>query len=198
MQTQASFAYSSSRLPHTPINRDLRRVKTCVNSYTSSCLRGLSRTASVLLVRGAAKEVDRICSESGNRTDLMRHTPCLNHHKKRLDECMTDYMLRVSLLSKVHAGDKIPGACCTFYSFCECVDRVIPSSGTQKCPQATRHYISLMMQSLASDVVSLLCRRTPKDAPICSSVPPPSTSSSPDSKSLLLPFVRAFESFSPA
>ena len=151
------------------------------------------------MIRGASKEVERICSGTKNRTELLQNTGCLNHQKKQLDKCMKEYIIAVDGLEKADVRDKIPGSCCTFYSFSECVDHQLHTADKKKCAITSRQYINQMMSTFASDVLNLLCRQTPKGSAACQQFKAPKTTSrTGKAKSILVPFVKAFDSFHPA
>lgn len=162
------------------------------------------------MIRGASKEVDRICGSPANRSELLHHTGCLNHHKDKLDKCMSGYIKSVDGLEAAAVRDKIPGSCCTFYSFSQCVDQqlrqqsVAPTSTDDRntCSDASRDYINRMVSTFASEVTSLMCRQTPKGSNSCQQILRPlggsSTTTARSGRSLLVPFVKAFGSFNRA
>lgn len=136
-----------------------------------------------------------------DRGQLLPHAACLNAHKRHLDQCMAEYMTAVAGMRPLRVADKIPAACCSFYSFSACVRRVIGSGSSSStiCVPASRTFITSMMDSLAADSVNLLCRQTPPGSAACR-IPWRTQSSSSsarsvDGKSLLLVSVRAWESF---
>jgi len=168
----------------------------CIANYSESCVNAMAKQVVQLLAKGASGQVSNQCEGDNNRQSFLSHTPCYNHKFNDMHVCMEDYIDNLQSLVNMAKDDKIPFTCCHYYNFRKCIIDMLKLNPAGTCTEGDLTYMGDMLDGFASEVLGLLCKNTQPGSTVCSTMPiPEKASGTSRTKSILPPFIHAFEKF---
>jgi len=174
----------------------LENAQSCISNYSDSYLDGMAKQVTSLLVKGSISPVNDQCHSEANRNIFLSHTRCFNHDLQSLHSCMEGYIDNLQALSNAPKDSKVPLTCCNYYNFRKCILDKLTANGGDICSQNSIDYMRIMLDGYASEVLGLLCKHTPPESETCTNMSlPDKPTDMVRTKSILPPFIQAFESF---
>lgn len=146
----------------------------CVKSFASTCLTGMGKQSTSILLHGLNKNVKHICTVMDKKSAIAASV-CFNSVLNDLNKFMDEFADDYRLVNHMNTKDKVIGLCCSYYKF---HDKLITRS-SNVCDKNSIQYMKDFLNRSAGEMLDLLCANIKPKSDKCLHL------QFPDSKSIL-------------
>ncbi|XP_054159049.1 uncharacterized protein LOC128957335 [Oppia nitens] len=131
----------------------------CIRHYARSCLPPFPQQVFGMFAYDAKNVLRSQCKQPKDRADFVKHVACFlpKPAMESLHLCSDRYIVRLDVIKEFDSDWRIPGICCGFHIFQDCMRNNLQSLCEPKTGGETVDYFMNHINSMTDDVMDFTC-----------------------------------------